>query len=775
MIPAELCALPQWVCWRLEHRDGKPTKVPYIADQSRGLSKASSTNAATWRTFSESTAALNTGRYSGIGFVFNPEDPYTGIDLDHCRTEDGITSWAQRIVDRMQSYTEWSPSGEGLHIFIKASMNGHDRKRRAVDEGGVELYDQGRYFTVTGRHFDGSALTIREAQADLDELLTELFPPQEIVPRPVLSIVPRDYEFRFGGSSGGPMQWTDAQLIDRAMRAFNGAKFSALWNGDSTSYISGKDPEGKSTGDYALLGLLAFWTNNDADRIESLFRQSQRVREKHDTMRGGVNFLRYSINRIVAGRASGYGNWRIAEPVDDVVEVAEHGAAPVPFPVDALPDAFREYVSQGASALPCPPEFIAVPLLALAGAAIGPARKVVLQSGWTEGTNLYAAVVGKAGTKKTPALKLASAPYVREQKRLLEEFTRKMNNHLLELEEWDKLKKEKPSEAGKKPTQPQQVDIYSSNTTVEQMREMLAKGRGLAYVLDELAAWVTSFNQYKGGRGSDRQSFLSWWSGIYDKNDRKSTKEGAFSGTTATDDAALTVIGGVQPDVFPNLAASSTFDDGFLDRILWAWPTPPKDRYTGQGVEPGTIEAVNAIFRTLFEIGAGEQKFVRSGFDAERLFTMWYTQHIEQKESPSFSGSLEGTWSKMPAQALRLALILHVCEEPESLVLTPDILERAFDLAEYFCLMASRVFAALDSKRDSLRWKLLAGLDDIAPDEINETEINRRIAQGNYPAAEIRSELQWLEQRGFVASRQVETPRGRKPTYWRRLGVERAG
>ena len=78
--PVELKALPQWVCWRLEQRDGKPTKVPMTRDGKR----AAVDNPDTWCTFNEAVAAAQQYQFAGVGFVFTTEDSYTGVDLDKC-------------------------------------------------------------------------------------------------------------------------------------------------------------------------------------------------------------------------------------------------------------------------------------------------------------------------------------------------------------------------------------------------------------------------------------------------------------------------------------------------------------------------------------------------------------------------------------------------------------------------------------------------------------------------------------------------------------------
>ena len=109
---------------------------------------------------------------SGVGFVFTEDDPYAGIDIDKCRnSETGeIDQWARKIVDALDSYTEISPSGTGLHIFVKATLPGPNNRK-----GPLEMYESGRYFTLTGEHLGGTPTEIHERQDVLERLYRHVF------------------------------------------------------------------------------------------------------------------------------------------------------------------------------------------------------------------------------------------------------------------------------------------------------------------------------------------------------------------------------------------------------------------------------------------------------------------------------------------------------------------------------------------------------------------------------------------------------------------------
>jgi primase-polymerase (primpol)-like protein len=155
-IPDRLTERPQWVCWRLETRDGKPTKVPYTPSTER---RASSTDLMTWVPFEEALAAYESGSpaYDGIGFVFCSADPFVGIDLDGCRAAKSgeVAPWALSIISRVrEGYVEVSPSGTGVHIIVEGTARGGRTRKKVRLKGQVvgeiEMYARGRFFTITG-------------------------------------------------------------------------------------------------------------------------------------------------------------------------------------------------------------------------------------------------------------------------------------------------------------------------------------------------------------------------------------------------------------------------------------------------------------------------------------------------------------------------------------------------------------------------------------------------------------------------------------------------
>jgi putative DNA primase/helicase len=265
-IPRAMRDTAQWVVWKFEPSPSNPeklTKVPYSALDG---SNASSTDPKTWATFKQALEYhLDNDWTDGVGMVVCDEDDFVGIDLDHCRDpETGVIEpWAQKVVETVNSYTEVTPSNAGLRIFARGTLPPAGRKR-----GDFEIYENGRYLTVTGQHLEGTPLTVEPRELEIRRVHREVWPDQG-KPQPADRPKPQ------------PTNLADGELLDKARAAVNGAKFSDLWNGSTVGYPS------QSEADLALCNLLAFWTGGDAGRMDSLFRASGLYRPKWDVRHYG--------------------------------------------------------------------------------------------------------------------------------------------------------------------------------------------------------------------------------------------------------------------------------------------------------------------------------------------------------------------------------------------------------------------------------------------------------------------------------------------------------
>jgi len=251
------------VLWRREHRRGKSTKVLYQTNHSR----ADSTAPRTWTSFEEAVEASEQDDFfDGIGFVFHPGNPYCGADIDNVTEHE-----ARRWIERFDSYTERSPSGNGFHIICKANVpKGTNR-----DEG--ELYSSGRFFTMTGDVVRDAP--VREAQDAADEFYKFL----------------RRGEQESVSLATSPLTLTDAEVVRLAESAKNGAEFGVVYRG-------GGQFKSDSERDLSLASRLVFWTQDEA-QIERIMRGSGCAREKWDKHR---TYLKDTITKALSGVSETY-------------------------------------------------------------------------------------------------------------------------------------------------------------------------------------------------------------------------------------------------------------------------------------------------------------------------------------------------------------------------------------------------------------------------------------------------------------------------------------
>lgn len=163
MIPEELKKLPHWVCW------WNNSKIPM---QANVMKAASPSDRSTWATYEEASAAVEAGRYDGVGFMFG--NGIVGIDIDRGFDEDGFPSeMASWIITACNSFTEVSRSGRGFHIYVKGHLPFHGKNNRK----GCEIYASGRFFIVTGNQFLPGVLpdTVEENQGAIDFVLDKYF------------------------------------------------------------------------------------------------------------------------------------------------------------------------------------------------------------------------------------------------------------------------------------------------------------------------------------------------------------------------------------------------------------------------------------------------------------------------------------------------------------------------------------------------------------------------------------------------------------------------
>jgi len=267
-IPKSLRKLKQWVCWKSVD---KIPKDPYTGKN------AKSNDSTTWGTYKDAIAACEKFGFDGIGFEF--ANGYFGVDLDHCLDK---VDFCDEFVETLQSYTEISRSGDGIHIICKGELPEGARRK-----GGVEMYSAGRYFICTGNLYNDKYTEVKDCTETIKILHSKYLPSKT----PQSSAI-KSFTF---------IDLTDQEIIDKARNCKSGYLFNMLYSGNWEGIYPSQ-----SEADIALCNQLAFWTQKNEEQMDKIFRSSGLFRKKWDEKRGSSTYGEITIGRACANCSNVY-------------------------------------------------------------------------------------------------------------------------------------------------------------------------------------------------------------------------------------------------------------------------------------------------------------------------------------------------------------------------------------------------------------------------------------------------------------------------------------
>lgn len=307
-VPDELKRRDQWVCWKLEKRNERKTKIPYSPATGE---RASSTDSSTWGSFDMAIHSYAMGQYSGIGFALADDRVITGIDLDHVLHEGIIDERVRWIVEQANTYCEISPSGDGLHLFLMgAKPDGFPGCKTVLPDAGfgteaaIEVYDHSRYFTVTGNTL-GQPLPVNPNPKLLEQLRERFWEPKN-EGQLVLS----------SERSSVPVSLSDNEIIWKMIESKKGAAIKALLDGDTSAYDGDE-----SAADMALCNHLAFWCGCEKGQMDRIFRTSGLMRPKWDELHGTSKYGEMTLQKAVESC------WEIYDPTKPTITMGVNNSA----------------------------------------------------------------------------------------------------------------------------------------------------------------------------------------------------------------------------------------------------------------------------------------------------------------------------------------------------------------------------------------------------------------------------------------------------------------
>lgn len=293
-IPKELKKLKQWCVYSIvpAKKDGQHKgKIPINPVTSKG---ASSTDPNTWVDFK--TAVKFADNYDGLGFFFN--DDYIGIDIDDIAEEieafkqnpantSNLINWLNSLINH--SYLEVSQSGKGIHAIVKGKYDLNNNRRN-----NFEIYNHGRFFALTGDILNNQKNIKTVSKKKFKELYTSTVGKKKNnTPVDTKDSIP------YGNNLS-----TD-EIITKMFASDSGVKIKHLMDGEY-------DYNSQSEADIALCNYLAFWTNKDAAKMDTIFRQSKLMRDKWDKKDGATTYGQRTINKAIADTTETFNSSRDA-------------------------------------------------------------------------------------------------------------------------------------------------------------------------------------------------------------------------------------------------------------------------------------------------------------------------------------------------------------------------------------------------------------------------------------------------------------------------------
>jgi hypothetical protein len=774
IVPQELRERRQWVCWRYVQRDGKLlTKVPH----SPHGGPASVTDASTWASHEEAVEASRETDHDGVGFVLSPDDPFTAIDLDACRDpETGeLEEWAQEVVGAFDSYTEVSPSGRGIHVFVRGELPPGGNRR-----GPIEMYSASRFLTFSGDHIAGTPLTIEERSAKLAKLHRRVFG--------------EPTSANAHGLRGPGNSLSDKEILAKARESANGETFEKLWGGDTSGYAS------RSEADLALCSRLVFWTGGDPGRVDELFRRSGLYRPKWDERHygDGRTYGQATIEKALKGATEFYtaaddNEW------EDPVPLPE-GLPPVDTLDPAmLPEPLRAWIVDVSERMQIPPDFAAAGAVVVAGSLIG--RKVGIHpkrhDDWVVVPNLWGAVVGRPSLLKSPALVEVMKPLARLIAEAYEDYreakvayeTDVMVAEATKAALKDELKgaakeaaksgdRSKLDEIARRsqdtevPEEPILRRYKTEDATVEKISEILLENpQGILVHRDELSGWLRTLD--KQGREGDRSFYLEAWNGT-----------GSFDvdrigrGSLHIPALCLSVLGGIQPDPLSTYVYQATQgekgDDGLLQRFqLLVWPDPPAswrnvDRWPDTEAKNRAYEVLKRLddldpqaYSVTDEDEEGIPS-VRFTEEAQEIFDRWRDELEGRLRTAELPPALESHLAKYRSLMPSLALLFHFIEfvdgpgEGGAVELRPALQAAAW--CEYLETHAARLYSSAENPAMEAARALLERIrkGDVRDGDSTRSVYRRHWAKLSEPE-EVSSACTVLEEFGWLRVEAVKT------------------
>lgn len=701
-LPEELRVRGLFCVWQAEQRNGKITKVPYEAATGQ---RAKSNDQSYFTSFDQTASAsgftgIGIGIFQGVG----------AVDLDHCVDENGkISEKAQEIIRLMHSYTEYSPSGTGLHILFLAENYQYDSERYFIMNhgAGIEVYVAGatnKFVTVTGKEIPVH-YPFEDRTRELNLLL------EKYMKRPN----PEANKYA-GNAINARKSIPDRELIIRAGESRNGAAFrelmSGCWQGNYPS---------QSEADLALCQILAFWTGANARQMDRIFRSSGLMRDKWNRQQSGSTYGTITIQKAIQGCTEIYSPKTRNQEAASIkgkssgVYTAGDKASNVPeflpvtplkpqqnelpsFPVECLPKHLRNYVSAVAEHSQTSPDMAAVIGIGVLAVCLQGKYQVQGMPGYCEPLSLYTVVIASPGERKSSVMKdmtkylydyehdynESRADEIRANKRQREDLERKIAGLQKKLEG-----KNNPQMENELHTLEAQMEelpemkaarFFADDCSSEALTSLIANNNGIFSVISTEGGIF----DIMAGRYSSKANIDVWLKGHCGdaiRVDRMGRDPEYIP------HPALSAILSIQPSVLDEIMSNTTMTGrGLIARFLYSSP-PSRIGSRVFRTKPITPEVDAAYKNLVYQLMAqGSPEEIQILTLSEKATAVIADYFAEHEKFLIGEGQGISDWaSKYIGSVLRIAGLLHLAENVKGQTeISETVMQNAISIGKYF-------------------------------------------------------------------------------------------
>lgn len=649
-LPQELKEYPYFCGWKYEVHNGSRTKVP------KGIDGRNANNSTLkgFCGFDDVIGCIDA--FDGLGIAIRGN--LAAIDIDHCIEDGKLSEMAEKVIEKLDSYTEVSPSGIGVRVIGKTHGFQYDKERYYINNRkfGLEVYaarDKGQFVTITGNALRETGIR------DITDVLPEILDTYML--RPTLQNAEKRTD-----AAGSFL--SDEEVIEKASSAVNGEKFQLLYDGDISKYPS------QSEAELAFMTILAFWCGGDEEQMERIYLGSGLYREKWNR----ADYRSWTLNKAINGVTDFYQPVEISSAADDFRDES-FPDEPIPlsdrsapsFPVDALPKDIREYVLAVAESTQTPVDVAASASLSVL--SIGMQGKYVIRPkpDWTEPVNTFIAIFMPPSERKSAVCSWMGKPMNEHEKEWNQEhaaeigFSKTQRNilekRLKSLEEQaskgkaeiDEVRKASEALSGYQDIKP--LRYYGDDVTTEKLVSMIAENDGKAAIFSPEGG---IFDLLKGmyTRYVNIDVFLKGYSGDPIRVDRIGRESETIY------NPVLTVMLMAQPTVLSGVMENGNFRGrGLTARFLYCVPESKvgKRSYRNETLPQPVYQRYEQCIRNILEDEPNmKPEVITLSDEADKLLEA-FSEELEPKliteyaDIADWAGKLVGSVARIAALLCR--------------------------------------------------------------------------------------------------------------------------